>query len=99
MAEQYLQLRRKLFRYRIDRSSEQLQINLCIEQNKKIKITLCFPSEDWYIVSEERERIEDLFENDISPDEWYLVPNYDIVGVNTHYFRFKSIVQFILIRN
>ena len=96
---QDLQLRRKLFRYRIDRSSERLQINLCIEQNKKLKISLCFPSEDWYIVSEERERIEDLFENDISHDEWYLVPNYDIVEVNAPYFRFKNIVQFILIPN
>ena len=70
-----------------------------MEQNKKIKIIFCFPSEDWYIVSEERERIEDLFENYISPDKWYLVPNCNIFEVNVPYIRFKNIAQFILICN
>ena len=54
-----------------------------------MKTTLCFPSEDWYIVSEEGERIEDLFENDISPDEWYLVEVE--VEVNAPYFKFKKL--------
>ena len=51
-----------MLEYRSERMSSRLQINLCIIKDRKFKITLCFPSEDWHVAFEERECIEDLLE-------------------------------------
>ena len=67
-AEKYFEMKQKLAAYRLTRTGEHLQINLCIKQNKEIIVTLCFPSEDWQLISVEREFFEDLMEEYLSPE-------------------------------
>ena len=66
MTETDFRTKTKLTRYRFERSSEQLQINLVIKPDKKIKIVLCFSSENYAFASQEREIIEDLLEEDLA---------------------------------
>ena len=66
--------------------------------DKKIKITLCFLSENYEFASQEREFIEDLLEEDLSPDGWYLVPHYKLIGVEAPYFKHNNIIELVLIR-
>ena len=46
MSETELRIKTKLIEYRFERSSDDLQINLAVYPDKKIKITLCFSSEN-----------------------------------------------------
>ena len=87
-------MRQKLAAYRLTRTGERLQINLCIKQNKKIIVILCFPSEDWQLISVEREFFEDLMEEYLSHEEWYLKPHYKFTTVNKRYFNFDTITKF-----
>ena len=73
MTETEFRIKTKLIGYRSERSSEELHINLVFYPDKKIKITLCFSSENYKFAFQEREIIEDLLEEDLSPDGWYLV--------------------------
>ena len=58
MTETDFRIRTKLTEYRFERSSEKLQINLAIyPDKKKIKITLCFSSENYEFASQKREFI------------------------------------------
>ena len=98
MEEVDLRIAEKLVQYRFERNNEEFQINLCIERDKTIKITLCFSSKNWHFASEEREYIEDLLENDLSSDGWYLIPEYKLIDVEVPYFKHNNITQFILIR-
>ena len=79
--EGYFELRKKLVCYQFERSSKRLQVNLCIKQDKEIRIVLCFPAEDWHLISKEREIFEYLVEKFLSPDGWYLKPKYKITSV------------------
>ena len=99
MSETEFRIKIKLIQYRFERSSEKLQINLVIyPDKKKIKITLCFSSENYEFASQEREFIEDLLEEDLSPDGWYLVPHYELIEVEAPYFKHNNITNFVLIR-
>ena len=98
MTETDPRIKTKLIRYRFERSSEELQINHVIYSDKKIKITLCFLSENYNFASQEREIIEDLLEEDLSPDGWYLVLPYELVEVDVPYFTHNNITNFVLIQ-
>ena len=78
--EEYIELRQKLLSDRFNRANKRLQINLCCKQDKEIRITLCFPAEDWHKISKERETFEDLVEDFLLVgmvfDGWYLKPRY-----------------------
>ena len=54
MTETEFRIKTKLIGYRSERSSEELQINLVFYPDKKIKITLCFSSENYEFASQER---------------------------------------------
>ena len=98
MTETDFRIITKLTEYRFERGSEKLQINLVIYPDKKIKITFCFSSENYEFASQEREIIEDLLEEDLSPDGWYLVPHYELIKVEVAYFKHNNITEFVLIR-
>ena len=98
MSETELRIKTKLIEYRFERSSDDLQINLAVYPDKKIKITLCFSSENYDFASQEREYIENLLEEDLSPDGWYLVPHYELIEVERPYFKHNNITEFVLIR-
>ena len=98
MTETEFRMKTKLIGYRSERSSEELQINLVFYPDKKIKITLCFSSENYEFASQEREIIEDLLEEDLSPGSWYLVPHYELIEVEAAFFKHDNITEFILIR-
>ena len=91
-------IKAKLIGYRSERSSEELQINLVFYPEKKIKITLCFSSENYEFASQEREIIEDLLKEDLLPGSWYLVPHYKLIEVEAAFFKHNNITEFILIR-
>ena len=55
MIETDFRIKTKSTEYRFERSSEKLQINLAAYPDKNIKITLCFPSENYEFASQERE--------------------------------------------
>ena len=97
MTETEFRIKAKLIRYRSERSSEELQINLVFYPEKKIKITLCFSSENYEFASQEREIIEDLLEEDLPPDVWYLVPHYKLIEVEAAYFKHNNITKFVSI--
>ena len=46
MGKTEFRIKTKLSEYKFERSSEELQINLVIYPSEKIKITLCFSSEN-----------------------------------------------------
>ena len=94
MTETEFRIKTKLIGYRSERSSEELQINLVFYPDKKIKITLCFSSENYEFASQEREIIEDLLEEDLPPDVWYLVPHYKLIEVEAAYFKHNNITKF-----
>ena len=98
MSETELRIKTKLIEYRFERSSDELQINLAVYPDKKIKVTLCFSSENYDFASQEREYIEDMLEEDLSPDGWYLVPHYELIEVERLYFKHNNITEFVLIR-
>ena len=98
MTEAEFRIRTRLTEYRFERSSEKLQINLAVYPDKKIKITLCFLSENYEFASQEREFIEDLLEKNLSPDGWYLVLHYELIEVEMPYFKHNNITEFVLIR-
>ena len=98
MTETEFRMKTKLIGYRSERSSEELQINLVFYPDKKIKITLCFSSENYEFTSQEREIIEDLLEEDLSPDSWYLVPHYELIELEAAYFKHNNITEFVLIQ-
>ena len=98
MSETELRIKTKLIEYRFERSSDELQINLAVYPDKKIKITLCFSSENYDFASQEREYIENLLEEDLSPDGWYLVSHYELIEVERPYFKHNNITEFVLIR-
>ena len=98
MSETEFRIKTKLIGYRSERSSEELQINLVFYPDKKIKITLCFSSENYEFASQEREIIEDLLEEDLLPDGWYLVLHYKLIEVEVAYFKHNNITEFVLIR-
>ena len=98
MTETDHRIKTKLIRYRFERSSEELQINHVIYPDKKIKVTLCFLSENYNFASQEREIIEDLLEEDLSPDGWYLVPHYELIEADAPYFKHNNITNFVLIQ-
>ena len=98
MSEIEFRIKTKLIQCRFERSSEKLQINLVVYPGEKIKITLCFSSENYEFASQEREFIEDLLEEDFSPDGWYLVPQYKLIEVEASYFKNNNITNFVLIR-
>ena len=98
MGKTEFRIKTKLSEYKFERSSEELQINLVIYPNEKIKITLCFSSENYESASQEREFIEDLLEEDLLPDGWYLVPQYEFIEVDASYFKHNNITNFVLIR-
>ena len=91
-------IKAKLIGYRSERSSEELQINLVFYPEKKIKITLCFSSENYEFASQEREIIEDLLEEDLSHDGQYLVLHYKLIKEEAAYFKHNNITEFVLIR-
>ena len=97
MTETEFRIKTKLIGYRSERSSEELQINLVFYPDKKIKITLCFSSENYEFASQEREIIEDLLEEDLPPDVWYLVPHYKLIEVEVAYFKHNNITKFVSI--
>ena len=97
-AKQNLEKKKKLIQYRFERSIEKLQINLVVYSCEKIKITPCFSSENYEFVSQERELTEDLLEEDLLPDSWYLVPQYELIEVEASYFKRNNITNFVLIR-
>ena len=97
MTETEFRIKTKLIGYRSERSSEELQINLAFYPDKKIKITLCFSSENYEFASQEREIIEDLLEEDLPPDVWYLVPHYKLIEVEAAYFKHNNITKFVSI--
>lgn len=88
----------KLWRYKFKRSNEKVQINLVIKRNKKIKIVLCFSSENYGFAFQEREIIEDLLEDNLSFDGWYLIPQYFITEVEKPFFKHNNITEFVLVR-
>ena len=98
MSETELRIKTKSTEYRFERSSDELQINLVVNPDKKIKTNLCFSSENYDFASQEREYIEDLLEEDLSPDGWYLVPHYELIEVERPYFKHNNITEFVLIR-
>ena len=98
MTETDFRIKTKLTLYRFERSSEELQINLVIEPNKKINIILCFSSKNYEFATQEIEIIEDLLEKDLSPDSWYLVPHYELIEVEVAYSKHNNITEFVLIR-
>ena len=95
MTETEFRMKTKLIGYRSERSSEELQINLVFYPDKKIKITLCFSSENYEFASQEREIIEDLLEEDVSPDVWYFVLHYKLIEVEAAYFKHNNITKFV----
>ena len=97
MTETEFKIKTKLIGYRSERSSEKLQINLAFYPDKKIKITLCFSSDNYEFASQEWEIIEDLLEEDLSPDGWYLVLHYELIEVDVSYFKHNNITEFVLI--
>ena len=97
MTETEFKIKTKLIGYRSERSSEELQINLVFYPDKKIKITLCFSSENYEFASQEWEIIEDLLEEDLFPDGWYLVLHYELIEVDVSYFKHNNITEFVLI--
>ena len=98
MTETDFRIITKLTEYRFERGSEKLQINLVIYPDKKIKITFCFSSENYEFGSQERESIEDLLEEDLSPDGWYLLLHYELIEVETSCFKHNNITNFVLIQ-
>ena len=98
MTETEFRIKTKLIGYRSERSSEELQINLVFYPDKKIKITLCFSSENYEFASQERVIIKDLLEEDLLPDDWYLVLHYKLIEVEVAYFKHNNITEFVLAR-
>ena len=98
MTETEFRIKTKLIGYRSERSSEELQINLVFYPDKKIKITLCFSSGNYEFASQERVIIKDLLEEDLLPDDWYLVLHYKLIEVEVAYFKHNNITEFVLIR-
>ena len=96
--EVYLELRQKLVRYRFERSSNRLQVNLCIKQDKEIRIVFCFPAEDWHLISKKREIFEDLVQKCLSSNGWYLKPKYKITSVQKPFFDHETITKFTMKR-
>ena len=88
----------KRFNYKFERSSDKLCINLVISGSKKIKIILSFPSHHFGIGFKEREVIEDVLDDFLSPDGWYLIPPYFITEVNFPRCKHDNITEFILVR-
>ena len=98
-SDKYFELRQKLVEYRFERSHERLQINLCIKQHREIRVTFCFPAEDWGFLSKEREFFEDLVEEYLSSDGWYLKPKHKLVSIEKPYFNHNTITRFTLRRH
>ena len=98
MSETEFRIKTKLIQYRFERISEKLQMNLVVYPGEKIKIILCFLSENYEFASQEREFLEDLLEEDLSPEGWYLVPQYEWIEVEASYFKHSNITNFVLIR-
>ena len=86
----YLELRQKLLSYRLERSHEPLQINLCNKSHTVIK--------NWHLISKEREFFEDLVEKYLSYDGWYLKPRYKLTNVDKNYFNYDTITKFTMKR-
>lgn len=95
MAETDFIIANKLWRYKFDRSSKVLQINIVIGPDKKIRIILCFSSEN-YSFAFKTCGLEDLLEDDPSPYGWYLVTRYDIIEVEVPFFKHNNIAEFVL---
>ena len=53
---------------------------------------------NYEFASEEREIIEDLLEEDLSHDGWYLVLHYELIEVEAAYFKHNNYTEFDLIR-
>ena len=93
MVEQYHRIKEKLLEYRLNRSHSRLKIKLCISQ-KKFRISFCFPTEDWLSTAVEKEYIEDLLENELSVNGWYLKPRYKLIPVDRSCFKHDCLTIF-----
>ena len=95
--EKYHELRQKLS-YRFNKANKRIQMSLSFKQDKEIRITLCFPAEDWHKILKEREIFEDLVEDFLSSDGWYLKPRYKLTYVEAHYCDHDTITRFTMKR-
>ena len=93
MGGRYHQIKEKLLLFRLNRSHDRLQIKLYMFQ-KKFRIILCFPSEDWFLTADEREFVEDLLENELSIGGWYLKPRYELCFTDKSCFKYECFTVF-----
>ena len=96
--EKYFELRQKIIFYRFERSSKPLQVNLCIKEDREIRIVLCFPAEDWSLISQERVIFEDLVEKCLSSTGWYLKLSYKLISIQKPFFDHDTSTKFTMKR-
>ena len=74
------------------------KLTLSFTLRRRLKLLFVFHLKNYEFASQEREIIEDLLEEDLLPDGWYLVLHYKLIEVEVAYFKHNNITEFVLAR-
>ena len=87
-----------LYKYKFERTTDDLQINLVDSGSNKIQVIFYFSSDSLHL-GNEREIFEDLLENIPIQNDWYLVPSYFITKVESSNCKHKKFTAFTILKN
>ena len=96
--EKQFKIVKALYKYKIKRTTDDLQINLVVSGSDKIQVVLYF-SFDPLNLRNERETIEDLLEKIPIQNDWYLVPSYFVTKVDLSNCKHKNFTVFAILKN
>ena len=82
-----------LYKYKFERTTDDLQINLVVSGSDKIQVVLYFSFDSLHFRNE-REIVEDLLEKIPIEDDWYLVPSYFVTKVDLSNCKHKNFPVF-----
>ena len=87
-----------LYKYKLERATDDLQINLVVSGSDKIQVVLYFSFDSLHLRNE-REIVEDLLEKIPIENDWYLVPSYFVTKVESSNYKHKNFPAFTILKN
>ena len=96
--EKQIKIVSALFKYKFERTTDDLQINLAVSGSEKIQVVLYFSFDSLHLRNE-REIVEDLLEKIPIENDWYLVPSYFVIKVELSNCKHKNFTVFTILKN
>ena len=87
-----------LYKYKFERTTDDLQINLVVSGSDKIQVVLYFSFDSLHLRNE-REIVEDLLEKIPIKNDWHLVPSYFVTKVESSNCKHKNFTVFTILKN